>query len=117
MLSMSLVRRYLDAIAHLDWDTARECLSEDVVRVGPFGDTYQGRDEYLRFLQRLMPTLKSYQMDLDRVITGADGRCAVAELTETMEIDGRTVVTPESLVFDLDQDDHILGIKIYIQRT
>lgn len=113
---MSVVRRYLDAVASREWDVARACLSPGVQRVGPFGDAYAGRDEYLEFLRRLMPTLKGYEMRIDRVIVGDDGSCAVAELTETIELGGRTVCTPESLVFDLDADGRIVRIRIYIQQ-
>jgi ketosteroid isomerase-like protein len=111
-----VVRRYLDAVASQDWDSAQKCLTEDVHRVGPFKDAYAGRDSYLEFLRQLMPTLKGYRMDVERVITGQEGRCAVAELTETVELDGQVVVTPESLVFDLAEDDRIVRIRIYIQQ-
>lgn len=113
---MHVVARYLDAVATGDWGSAEACLAADVERVGPFGDTYTGRSEYLDFLRKLMPTLQGYEMDLRRVMVSGDGRAAVAELTETVDMDGRTVVTPESLVFDIDPDGLIRAIRIYIQR-
>lgn len=113
---MDVVSRYLKALSSGDWETAGSCLADDVRRVGPFGDTYRGRSEYLGFLQKLMPTLRGYRMDLERVIQSGDGRVAVAELSETVEMDGGTVVTPESLVFDLDAAGLIADIRIYIQQ-
>jgi hypothetical protein len=114
---MHVVARYLKALSLFEWENARECLAEDVRRVGPFGDTYTGRTAYLDFLQKLMPTLNGYRMDLGRVIVSNDGQSAVAELSETVEMDGRIVVTPESLVFDLDQSGLIAGLRIYIQSN
>jgi len=38
------------------------------------------------------------------------------ELTEIVEIAGSPLETPEALVFDLDDDDRIAHIAIYIQR-
>jgi ketosteroid isomerase-like protein len=113
---VSVVRRYLDAVATFDWDAARDCLSEDVHRVGPFGDAYTGRDRYLGYLRDLMPTLAGYRMEIERVFDSDDRRSAVAELTETVELDGRVVVTPESLVFDLGPEGTIVAIRIYTQR-
>jgi ketosteroid isomerase-like protein len=113
---MSVVRRYLDGVAGQDWDTVSECLAPDVRRVGPFGDVYAGRDEYLTFLRGVMPTLAGYGMDVERVLHLADETAAVAELSETVELDGRPVRTPESLVFDLDAEGRISGISIYIQQ-
>lgn len=86
------------------------------MRVGPFGDTYHGRDRYLESLRELMEGLKGYRMDLGRIVGSDDGRTFTAELTETVEMDGRTVLTPECLVFDLDDSGVIAGIRIYIQK-
>lgn len=110
----NVVERYLAAIVAFDWRALRECLSADVVRVGPFGDTYAGRDEYVAFLTGLMPTLVDYSMDVHR-ITDA-GRVVVAELTESMTWDGSEVVTPEALVFDLDDEGCIDRVRIFIQQ-
>ena len=62
-----------------------------------------------------MPTLAGYRMDVERVVSAAGGRTLVAELSETVELDGRVVRTPESLVFDLDGHGLIHRISIYIQ--
>ena len=96
-------------VAH-DWEAMAACVTDDIVRVGPFGDEYRGKDEYVAFISDLMPQLGGYAMKVDRVVY-ADG-VAVAELTET--VDGTD--TPESLVFDLDGDGRIARICIYIQR-
>ena len=113
---MSVVRRYLDGVAAQDWAAVFECLAPDVRRVGPFGDVYEGREEYLGFLRRIMPTLAGYRMDVERVLHTGGDTAAVAELSETVELDGRPVRTPESLVFDLDGEGRIRHIAIYIQQ-
>ena len=96
-------------VAH-DWDGMAACVTDDLVRTGPFCDTYNGKDEYVAFISGLMPTLPEYAMKLDRVVY-ADG-VAMSELTESV---GGTD-TPESLVFDLADDGRIARISIYIQR-
>jgi hypothetical protein len=63
-----------------------------------------------------MEGLKGYQMELGRIVASNDGRTFTAELTETVEMDGRAVLTPECLVFDLDDSGVIAGIRIYIQK-
>ena len=110
-----VVERYLRAVVAHDWDDLAACLAEDVVRVGPFGDTYTPRGPYVEFLSGLMPTLAGYDMKVERVLYA--GSVAVAQLSETVEIDGAAVVTPEALVFDLDASGRIARIGIYIQRS
>ena len=110
-----VVERYLRAVVAQAWEDLAACLTEDVVRVGPFGDTYTPRRAYLEFLSALMPTLAGYDMKVHRVIYAES--VAVAQLSETVEIDGAAVVTPEALVFDLDESGRIARVEIYIQRS
>ena len=105
---MDVVERYLQAVVAHDWPGLAECLTEDVVRIGPFGDTYTPRDLYVAFLADLMPRLPGYAMDIGRVLHA--GRCALVELSETVEVDGTPIVTPEALVFDLDDDGLIARV-------
>jgi ketosteroid isomerase-like protein len=113
---MDVVERYLDAIASHDWDTLRECVAEDVVRVGPYLDRYEGRDAYVAFIADTIPRLRGYEMRVDRV-TYANEVLAFAELSETVEIDGKPVRTSEALVFELDRDGRIAHIEIFIQTA
>lgn len=108
------MEKYLHAVVGHDWDALAGCLTQDVVRTGPFGDTYSPREPYVAFLAGLMPTLPGYAMDVERVVY-ADAETAFAQLSETVEIDGQPVVTPETLVFEL-RNGLIARIRIYIQR-
>ena len=112
----AVVMRYLEAVAAHDWDTAERCLSPDVSRTGPFGDVYRGRDPYVAFLSQLMPTLVGYHMEIERVLPAGKGGTVVAQLTETVEMEGKPVVTPESLIFEIDDENAIREIRIYIQQ-
>ncbi|MGO9344622.1 MAG: nuclear transport factor 2 family protein [Acidimicrobiales bacterium] len=109
-----VVARYLRAVVDHDWGSLSECLADDVVRVGPFGDTYSPKAPYLAFLQELMPSLEGYSMSVERIVDA--GSVVVAELAETVEMGGKLVVTPEALVFDLDTDGLITKVDIFIKR-
>jgi hypothetical protein len=81
--------------------------------VGPYGDIYTPRDTYVAMLSALMPSLPGYSMEISRVI--GHERWVVVELSETVEIDGAPLVTPEALVFELNEAGLIAHISIYIQ--
>ncbi len=109
-----VVETYLRAVAEHDWAALARCLADDVVRVGPFGDTYTPKAPYVAFLEELMPSLEGYSMKVDRIVDA--GSVVVAELTETLEMGGKVHVTPEALVFDLDEDGLIVKVDIFIKR-
>ncbi|HEX6476342.1 MAG TPA: nuclear transport factor 2 family protein [Acidimicrobiales bacterium] len=115
-----IVEQFLDRMVAHDWPGVTDCLASDVVRTGPFGDTYAPRDRYVAFLTDLMPQLPNYSMKVSRVTYGGAPSIApsvaVAELSETMDVDGAPLETPEALVFDLDADGRIARIAVYIQR-
>jgi ketosteroid isomerase-like protein len=112
------IARYLDAIVGHDWEAFAATLSDDdFTRIGPYGDEYPSKREYVAFISELMPTLPGYEMRVDRVTYSGDRRLAVAELSETVDIDGSPLVTPEALVFDLDDRGRIRRIQIFIQKS
>jgi ketosteroid isomerase-like protein len=103
-----VVERYLEALTDHDWSALRECLQDDVVRVGPYNDEYRGRDAYVDFLSSLMPALPDYSMDVHRV-TYVDS-LAFAELSETVA----GVRTDEALVFEL-AGERIARVDVFIK--
>lgn len=115
MSAVQVVERFLDRMVAHDWDAMAACLADDFVRVGPFGDTYEGKRDYVAFIAVLLPTLAAYEMRVQRVV--AAGAVVVAELTEKVDVDGRPVVTPEALVFGLDAEGLIRHVSIYVQRV
>jgi ketosteroid isomerase-like protein len=111
---VDIVERYLDAIATHDWGVVDECIADDIVRVGPYGDRYTGRGDYMAFIADLMPKLPGYAMKVERVTYVGDAR-AYAELSETVELDGKPMRTPEVLVFELADDGRIARVDVFIQ--
>jgi ketosteroid isomerase-like protein len=108
----AVVTEFLEAMVAHDWDSMAACVADDVVRVGPYGDEYRGRRDYVSFIAGTLPRLREYRMDVARVVAAGD--VVVAELSETVAVDGRALRTPEALVFDLD-DGRITHIAVYIQ--
>ncbi len=111
----SVVLRYLDRMVAHDWDAMAECLHPDVVRVGPFGDTYSPRTPYVDYLTTLLPELIKYNLTVFRTLRWDSS--VIVQLTETMELDGSMDVTREVLVFETDNRGLITRIDIFIQRS
>lgn len=98
-----------------DWDGLAACLAERFTRVGPYGDTYSSKPDYVEFISALMPRLPGYSMEVARVTYAEGGRLGFAELSETVEVDGIPRRTPEALVFELDGDGAISRVGVFIQ--
>jgi ketosteroid isomerase-like protein len=108
-----IVERYLDALTGHDWDRFAACLADEFTRVGPYGDAYSSKAEYVAYLSAMMPTLPGYSMEVSRITYG-DG-VAYAELAETMSDDQGPLRTPECITFDLAPDGRIARIEVFIQ--
>jgi len=108
-----VIERFLTSLVAHDWDSFADCLADEFTRVGPYGDTYSSKADYVAFLSDLMPQLAGYEMEVTRV-SYADG-VGFAELSETVEVDGRLLRTPECLTFDLAADGRISRVEVFTQ--
>jgi hypothetical protein len=110
----ALAERYLLAVAAQDWAGVEACVAPGVARLGPYGDDYEGCGPYLQFLQRTMPSLPGYRLDIGLVTEVGEDRVFV-ELRETVDVDGEPLLTHECLVFDV-VEDRIARVAIYIRQ-
>lgn len=108
------VTRFFERMGAGDWDAMAACLAPDVVRVGPYRDVKVGRDDYRDFLAETIEALEGYRMGIQRI--WADGPRVVAQLSETMLVDGRPRRTDEAIVVDLGPDGLITRVEVYLQR-
>ena len=108
-----VIERFLHSLVEHDWSAFEACLADKFTRVGPYGDTYESKADYVAFLSDLMPRLAGYEMQVARV-SYADG-VGYAELAETVEVDGTSLRTPECLSFTLTDDGRISRVEVFTQ--
>jgi ketosteroid isomerase-like protein len=109
-----VVQRYLDGLAHGDWEALRACLAPEVERVGPYRDTFRGRREYAEFLQNTVSALSGYELVIVDMI--ADGNRVAVELTETVDDGDARLHTDETVVFDV-AGGLIARVAVYLQAS
>ena len=66
------VSRFFAHMAAGEWDAMAACVAPDVVRVGPFRDVKQGRDDYRDFLAETISALEGYHLDVQRIWTDGE---------------------------------------------
>jgi SnoaL-like domain len=106
---------YFEALRSQDWKRLAGCLAEDVHRSGPYLDVLRGRQAYVDFLSRVIPTLPNYQLEVRRT-RKLGARSALVELSEILDVDGVRTEFPELLVFDFDSTGAISRVDIYIKQ-
>ena len=111
----AVLERYFEALRSHDWVRLAECLADDVHRTGPYLDVVKGKRAYVEFLSRLLPTLPNYALKIARIRKVGEAS-AIAELTETLDVEGVSREFPEALLFDFDEAGRILRIDIYVKR-
>ena len=111
----AVLERYFDALRSHDWASLAECLSDDVHRTGPYLDVFEGKQPYVEFLSKKLPTLPNYKLTVSRIrLIGASS--AVAEIKETIDVDGVPKDFPEAIFFDFDADGRIARVDIYVKK-
>jgi len=111
---MTVVDDYLEAMPAHDWDRLASTLAEDVHREGPFLDVVDGRQRYVDFLRKVIPSLEDYVLQVGRVSWCGD-RLACVELTETMRTEGILTTYPEVLLIGLDDAGLVASVSIYMK--
>ena len=111
---MATATRFFAHMAAGEWDAMAACVAPDVVRVGPYRDVERGRDDYRDFLAETISALEGYRLEVQRI--WSDGPRAVAQLSETLVVDGRPRRTDEAIVLDLGPDGLIARVEVYLQR-
>lgn len=111
---MQVLDRYFDALKRHDWPTLSTCLAEGVRRTGPYLDVVEGREAYLAFLSRVVPSLPNYRLVVSRVRRLDDG-AALVELSETSDVDGVPTEFPEALLFEFDATGRIHSVDVYLK--
>jgi limonene-1,2-epoxide hydrolase len=113
-MGRDVVGRYLDGLAAHDWPSVAATLALDVERIGPYRDTYRGREPYATFLAATVEGIEGYQLDIDRV--HADGGVVTVELRETVADGEERLETCEVVVFDT-VDGFITRVAVYLQTS
>ena len=112
---MDVVERYFAAMTAHDWDALRACLADDFSRDGPYPEhAWRDPDEYVAFVRGLLPGLRNHGVSVTRVSTRGD--VAYAELTETVELDGRQSTVRIANVFELAADGRIRHVEVFVRR-
>jgi len=112
--AIAVATRFFDRMGAFDWDAMIECVAEDITRVGPFRDVKTGRDDYRDFLAETIEALDGYVLAVQRI--WSDGERVVAQLSETLNVEGRARRTDEAVVLDIGPDGLIHRVEVYLQR-
>jgi ketosteroid isomerase-like protein len=109
------VDRYFAAMDRHDWVELRGCLSDSFRRVGPYEDhVWDDPDDYLAFLQGLLPTLKGQKVEITGVIEQAP--LVHVNATETIEVDGSPHTVRVAATFQMSRSGQIEHIEVFVRR-
>jgi SnoaL-like domain len=110
------VERYLGCMAAHDWaGLAATIADEGLTRDGPFCDRVEGKRRYVDFLRTVIPSLKGYRLNVQRVSHASDRVCHV-ELSETFEVDGVLTEYPECILFERGEDGLIRHVSVFVKQ-
>jgi hypothetical protein len=108
------VDRYFAAMDRHDWVELRGCLADSFRRVGPYADhVWDDPDDYLVFLQGLLPTLRGQKVAVTGVIE--EGPWVHVNATETIEVDGSPHTVRVAVTFRMSPANQIEHIEVFVR--
>ena len=115
---MGVVEDFVRYYRERDWERLAQCFNdEDFERIGPYVDVISSKAEYLAFLQRVVPTMgNDYALIAERVVYVPEQRLAFAQLIEHLRVEGEMTDIPEAIIFDLDDQDRITRMRLYLEQ-
>ena len=116
MSDVPILDAYFEALRAQDWERLAACVADDVHRVGPYRDAIRGKDAYVAYLARVVPTLPNYDVRVAR-IRAVGARSAVVELSEFADVRGVRTEFPELILFDFDAAGAIVGVDVYLKQA
>jgi hypothetical protein len=109
------VERYFASMTAHDWAGLRACLTDDFSRDGPYPEyAWRGPDDYVAFVSGLLPGLRNHGVEVTRITPAGD--LVHAELTETVELDGRQSTVRIANAFELAEDGRIRHVEVFVRR-
>jgi ketosteroid isomerase-like protein len=110
-----VVERYFAAMMAHDWDGLRACLADDFSRDGPYPEhAWRGPDAYVAFVSGLLPGLRNHGVEVTRITPA--GHVVHAELTETVELEGRQSTVRIANAFEVTADGRIRHVEVFVRR-
>jgi hypothetical protein len=112
---MNVVEEYLRCLGTHDWEgLARTITDNGLHRDGPFCDVVEGKQAYVSFLEKVVDSLQSYVLKVERISPAGEGLVFV-ELSETFDVNGVSTEYPECLTFELAGDGLIRAVSVFMK--
>ena len=107
------IERFFTHLTARAWESLAQILSEDVVRIGPFGDAVSGRAQYLDLLRGTVPS--EYGNDVHRIMYAPDRRAAFARVSEHLHYAEQDLDLEEAYAFEIDPEGRLTRVEVYWQ--
>jgi hypothetical protein len=115
---MGAVEDYISYYGAHKWQELRTVFdAKDFKRIGPYLDVFTDVDEYVDFLEGVVPTMGSdYELRIERIVYTPGEKVAFGQLIEHLELDGVMTDIPETIIFDLNEDGLIRRMSLYLKQ-
>jgi hypothetical protein len=115
---MGAVEDYITYYGSHQWEKLRTVFdATDFQRTGPYLDVFTDVDEYVDFLESVIPTMGAdYELQIERIVYTPGEKVAFGQLIEHLELDGVMTDIPETIIFDLNDDGLIRRMSLYLKQ-
>jgi hypothetical protein len=114
---MGAVEEYFRYYGAHQWRQLRTVFDHSDFERAGYNDFFTDVDEYVDFLEEIVPSLGAdYELQIERIVYAPGEKVAFAQLIEHLELKGVMTDIPETIVFDLNDEGLIRRMSLYLKQ-
>ena len=114
---MGAAEDYISYYGAREWQQMRTVFDHSDFKRTGYNDVFTDPDEYVDFLEEIVPTMGAdYELKIERIVYAPGEKVAFGQFIEHLELKGSMTDLPETIIFDLNDEGLIRRMSLYLKQ-
>jgi hypothetical protein len=114
---MGAIEDYIVYCGAHQWRQLRTVFDHSDFKRTGYNDLFTDVDKYVDSLEEIVPTFGAdYELQVERIVSAPGEKVAFGQFVEHLELKGVLTDIPETIIFDLNDEDLIRRMSLYLKQ-